>query len=321
VRPQHFAMPEWLNSIVPPGPWNRHGALPYTMMGPFGIPYWSNHADSFVEAPQDSDDEKLSVIQAPRLVTATQDDSAPGVSLKKHEASLADEDEVGAPVADSLAKIVEKIWNRSNKEEIKDLYGAHRRPVNTPSLQKVTLDSDIAMGLSDKSRAKRTDALLHSINNAIAKSAIVITEIMDRNLKAPKSPDTCQFTVDQGIEAMKMLSYATSMLHSTRRDQIKQILDPAVRHQLCKNNTIESTNASHQLFGGDLQKQAKEAKDSKTLLLKKDFLFKGYRSPLQPPYWSANQNRGRGDYYNNYNKAPQPVNSYRGRTQRPLGRC
>ena len=69
-----------------------------------------------------------------------------------------------------------------------------------------------------------------------------------------------QDTADTVISSLKMLSHGAALLHNARRDQFKQFLDPGVlrRMQQPQAKPLKNTNTSHQLFGGELQKQAKE---------------------------------------------------------------
>lgn len=257
----NFQLPHWMHCNVPPGPWSGMPMpMPYNYMAPpyafgHGFQAWNNdqgapQSEDAADSSEDVDEELSLTVQTPKTTVAT-------VSLDKHAEALSTDDEVGPAVSESLANVIGKIWDRNHKEEIKDLYAEHKRPANIPSLQKVALDEDIAIGLSDKSKAKRTDALLHSVNNALVKVAVAFTKVIEQNMISPENTDIRQKTVDQSIAGVKMLAYATSLLHTTRREQIKQVLDPGLKQKL-KKNSIEATNASHQLFGGDLQKIAKE---------------------------------------------------------------
>ena len=171
--------------------------------------------------------------------------------------------DVGPSVEASVAKTVERAWNRTHKEDLKEMYLANKRPANTPSLVKVTLDDELAAGIGEKfPRAKRADAIMNSVNNAMVKTAICITKVLDLNMTNMPSQATAQAVNDKATEALKMLAYGTSQLHHARRDHIKNLLDPSVKQQITRNKGLAVTNSSHQLFGGDLHKQAKEGQFS-----------------------------------------------------------
>lgn len=77
---------------------------------------------------------------------------------------------------------------------------------------------------------------------------------------ADKQQDLRQLMVDKSIEAIKMLSYTASMTHHIRKEQLRFVIDPGLRNRICRKKPAElqEINATHLLFGGDLQKQAKE---------------------------------------------------------------
>ena len=52
------------------------------------------------------------------------------------------ETDVGPDISKYLAALLENLWSKSHKEKIKDLYAANKRPQNTPSLEKVSLEDD-----------------------------------------------------------------------------------------------------------------------------------------------------------------------------------
>jgi len=200
------------------------------------------------------------IICQPKPSTAAASPSAPGtgVSLAAHVAAITTEEDVGPKVGEDLAKLAELIWSKPQKEDIRDLYTTDKRPQNTPSLQKVQLDDDICAGLADKSKARRSDAVFASINTARTKPAVCLTSPIEVNQKDADQPGISQRSADHAVNGLKILSYATHLLHQVRRDQLKYVLDPAIRQKLGKNKSLSEINESHQLFGGDTQKQAKE---------------------------------------------------------------
>ena len=238
--------------VCPPwmGPYASYGQYGYWQPGP----YDQNWAE-------ESDDEITEVAAAP---SATQKETPkevkeqdPEVSIVKHLETMNAETDVGPDISKDLAALIENLWSKSHKEEIKDLYAANKRPQNTPSLEKVALDDDLAAGISYKSKARRTDLTLHSVQGAMVKTAICLTRLADRNFtKDPMASK--QDTIDTAISGIKMLAHATSMLMQARREQFKSMLDPALLQQMSKSKALQASNTTHQLFGGELQKQAKE---------------------------------------------------------------
>lgn len=163
-------------------------------------------------------------------------------------------------MSQELAELIEKLWN-SPVTDIKSIYETCRRPANTPSLQPVTLDDELKAALPDKSRIKRLDGSLAAVNKNVSKAAVATTKIIEL-LMTSDSAESRQQAVDQTIDLIQILSYGNSSLHSIRKEQMKPALDPAVRSKLCKTRAVEEINTSHQLFGGDIQKQVKEGEAS-----------------------------------------------------------
>lgn len=119
------------------------------------------------------------------------------------------------------------------------------------------LDDEIVAVLGN-TKNKRIDATLASVNNSMTKTAVCLARLIDVNHLKADQPGTSQQSADLAVHALKMLAYGTSLLHSARKDQLKYVLDLSLRQKLGQNKSLQDINESHQLFGGDLQKQAKE---------------------------------------------------------------
>lgn len=252
-------LPPWLNSQTPPGPWQM---IYPPWMGPYGYAnYWQGNQD-WAE-PEGEDDvtescDPVFTTQDPKEISSDTGVTEPNeVSILKHLQSLNAEDDTGPPINKDLASLIESLWNKSHREDIKELYGANKRPQNTPSLEKVSLDDDLAAGIPFKARARRTDITLHAVQGAIVKTAISLTRLADRNFSKDEKASK-QDTIDTAVTSIKILSHATSLLLQARREQFKSMLDPGLLQQISKNKSLQAANSTHQLFGGELQKQAKE---------------------------------------------------------------
>ena len=93
------------------------------------------------------------------------------------------DEDVAPNVWPNVASLVETTWGKQHKDNIKQIYDSHKRPNNTPSFQKVVLDSELDSVLGDRyPRSKRTDATLQAIGNAISKAAVCLTEILHTNM-------------------------------------------------------------------------------------------------------------------------------------------
>ena len=184
------------------------------------------------------------------------------VSLEKHLKLLNKDNEVGPPVHDNIATYVEGVWNSINKDELRPLYDISRRPQNTPSLQKVDLDEELMTNLSSSRKPKdiaikKADLQLRHIHTAFVKAATSMAQMADLAYSAPKDQDVRQTMLDKSCEVIRILAYGASQVHPIRRNNIKPRLIQPLRQRLDKTS-LQATNNSHFLFGGDLHKQAKD---------------------------------------------------------------
>ena len=245
-------LPAWLNDPSPPGPWHRRPQSPPR-----------NPIDS--SDPDDSDVEIEHVVNAAPPITEGL--RKKDICLDEFMEQIVAEEDVGPNVWPELAKLVEGCWGKHHKEEFKKVCETHKTPGNTPSLQKVVLDPELEAVLGDRyPRAKRTDTALQTIGGVISKTATCLTEVLHMNM-SDMSPETATKKImTTCFDALRILAHGHAKLQHTRRDVIKFTLDPAVSRSLNKNASIENSNATHKLFGGDVHKQAKEGQCFSTVI-------------------------------------------------------
>ena len=250
----------------------------------------------------------------------------PGVSLAKYQKLVADDEGVGPPVKTTVADLASKIWNKSVKDDIKELYATHSRPENVPCLQKVGLDEDVLDFVP--AQVKNHDFALKGLNNAFTHAAIVATKIIDTCMSAGQDTDIRQRVLDMAVDNLRIASYGAQSTHSIRTEQIRPLIHPSVKNQLKRKVTLEDINSSHCLLGGDVQTHMKKgdiatlswlnclfisfvvitqisyltflfsAKDGQGII-KQTFLaqgYRGHRSPLTAAY--GQQSRGYKSHYN-----------------------
>ena len=233
-------LPSWLNEPTPPGPWHRRDRRPE--LRPLTSSDSEVEIDPIIHAPPPAEGMRMK-----------------NICLDEFMEKIATDEDVGPNVWPELAKLVEGCWSKHHKEDFKKICDEHKTPGNTPSLQKVLLDPELEAVLGDRyPRSKRTDTALQTIGGAISKAAICFTEILHVNM-SDVSPETAtKKTMAACFDALRILAHSHAKLQHTRRDVIKFSLDPAVSRSLNKNASIENSNATHKLFGGDVHKQAKE---------------------------------------------------------------
>ena len=187
--PQH-----WLNAKTPPGPWHeqarpgiQHDRRQYQRPRQF-LNLLKDDSDSAEDSEHDLSPVESSVssrsrysrggprgqplILAPPQVEVEVPTVPMGlpseVSLEKHLQNLTKQDDFGPPVHETIATIAEGTWNSENKELLKSLLEATKRPSNTPSLQKVDVDDELMMNLMT-SRSINSDVTSRIIDGIQAK--------------------------------------------------------------------------------------------------------------------------------------------------------
>ena len=295
--PQPNAFPQWLNSNVPPGPWQhcpsnmQRKAMSMNLLrdddsdSSDGDDNESDEDGSYASSrsqfsrdfrpppsymgqpthgpamPQAQTNTAMAMPQTQaQMNTAMVQNN--GVSLEKHLRGLTKDHSAGPEVHDFIATFVAGTWNSSSKEDVKALYEQAKRPANIPCLQKIDMDEELMVNLMASRRPKdiqmkKLDWQLKSVHTAFLKSAMMMTEIANLAFTAGKDVDIRQAVLDKSCETLQILSYGAAQVHPIRRNNVKARLHSSLRQRLHKTS-LEHTNNSHFLFGGDLNKQAKE---------------------------------------------------------------
>ena len=240
-------LPEWLSRNSPPGPWDNDHSSQIQ-------PITSSDSEPELMEPD---------FQAPPMPREPQGMRKKDFSLDEFMQAIVSDEDVGPNVWPDVAALVEGCWGKPHKDDIKNIYDGHKRPGNTPSLQKVVLDPELDAVLGERyPKSKRTDASLQAIGAAVSKAAICITEILHTNMSDISQEQATKDTMAKCFDAMRILAHGHAKVQHSRRELIKWSLDPAISKSLNRNASIENSNASHKLFGGDVHKQAKDGKPS-----------------------------------------------------------
>ena len=111
---------------------------------------------------------------------------------------------------------------------------------------------------------RKADRRARNIQQASQKATFRMLKVCDKLVD--QQPSTDKDTLAANIDAIVLLGHAVGEPSRLRREQIKQVLK-AEFHSLC-SQANESTSRSELLFGADLAKQERDAKD--TNILRKD---------------------------------------------------
>ena len=174
--------------------------------------------------------------------------------------SLSDEDEsTSSNVEPKLADIAMKRWRKKlNSEKLKSISDKYQRPANCTSMTGIKCNPEIWSQLS--STKKRTDLQLHNIQQIVLKSAVATLQTTNA-LATSKSDDDYSQLLSQSVDTVALLAHAHSQLSQVRRDQIKPIL----KQEYSTICSAEIQPDSKWLFGSDLAKALKDAKEASTI--------------------------------------------------------
>ena len=168
-----------------------------------------------------------------------------------------DEELVGAKINQRLANIASKRWGITlPNDKLKVLLAKHAKPENCPDITTVRLNPKIWDQMNNF-RCK-ADLRVSNIQQALQKATFGILKVCDKSVD--QQPSTDKETLAANIDAIALLGHAVRELSRLRREQIKPALK-AEFHSL-RSQANESTSRSDLLFGADLAKQVRDAKDT-----------------------------------------------------------
>ena len=156
-----------------------------------------------------------------------------------------------------MANIACKRWGITlPNNKLKALLAKHAKPENCPDITTVGVNPEIWDQMNNF-RCK-ADLRVSNIQQALQKATFGILKVCDKLVD--QQPSTDKETLAANIDAIVLLGHAAGKLSRLRREQIKPALK-AEFHSLC-SQANESTSRSDLLFGADLAKQVRDAKDT-----------------------------------------------------------
>ena len=252
-----------------------------------------------------SDNDSLSDI---KLLTEHQSEvndhglDEPNQKLLKELAESLDQNEVmGPPVQDQLAAIANKRWGKHlDPEKIKSLTELYKRPENCPDIGPIKVNNEIWTQLTPSKR--KADLKLSNIQQTVRKVAVTILQTADELLPKTKE-EVNKNLATRSVDAIAMLGHISHELSRTRREQIR----PTLKSEYASICTADITNRPL-LFGPDLTKQLKEAKDTNVISQSlTNNSKKNYNIPRGrgKQYDNKRYNYPSSNQYNKYNKGPR----------------
>ena len=178
-------------------------------------------------------------------------------NFKCLEADFTDNELVGAKINQRLANIASKRWGITlPNNKLKALLAKHAKRENCPDITTVRVNPEIWDQMINFRR--NTDLRVSNIQPALQKATFGILTVCHKLVD--QQPSTDKETLASNIDAIVLLGHASGELSHLHREQITSALK-AKFHLLC-SQANESSSPSDLLFGADLTKQVRDAKDT-----------------------------------------------------------
>ena len=170
--------------------------------------------------------------------------------------SLDDDEAVGEKVDTKLADIAQKRWGKKLKpDKLKAILEKYKCPENCRTLSIAKVNPEIWAKLA---RGKKgNDLQLQYIQNTLLKATLATLHIANALIGAEIKENSSQ-VITQSVDSIAMLGHAVSQLSQFRRHQIK----PALKSEYSAICELEEQTDSKFLFGDDLAKNMKDAKEA-----------------------------------------------------------
>lgn len=234
---------------------------------------------------------------------AEKPDAGPEDFIKSLEAEFSESVPVGPKVNDSLANIAKKRWGIIlPNEKLKPLLEKHAQPENC-QLHVAQVNKEIWEQLEN--HQKKADKRLQNIQESLQKASFALLKSTEPLIG--KTSDEDKKALSQNIDAIALLGHAAGDITCLRRERIKPLLKPEYA-SLCSKESNEKD--SKYLFGDDLAKQVRDAKETSAIGKKLGVFTHKKPIGVNRPYYnkhdprdSRNISSGKG-YYNqdHYNK-------------------
>ncbi|XP_068670535.1 uncharacterized protein [Montipora foliosa] len=179
--------------------------------------------------------------------------------LKELEAALHDADKKGLKIQQQLADIAVKRWGKKmNAEKVSSILAKHVQPENCEELNIPRVNPEIWATLNAFKR--KADLRFANMQQLLQKATVALLSTCNKLLAVKSQVETKEMLTDS-VDAIALVGHVASELSALRREHLKPSLRPEF-HAICANN---ATTTSTLLFGDDLAKQIRDAKETNRL--------------------------------------------------------
>ena len=206
----------------------------------------------------DDDDVEQLLAEPPARATVPDNTNVSGEDelLTELVASLQEGDTKGPKVQQQLADIAIKRWGtKLQSDKISSILGKHLQPENCEDMAIGRVNPEIWTPLNAAKR--KADLRLANMQQALQKATFAIVTTCDKLLAVKPQMDTKDMVTDS-IDAIALVGHVVLEISSIRREQLR----PSLKHEfqtICSNSVPPSSKL---LFGDDLAKQIRDAKET-----------------------------------------------------------
>ena len=224
-----------------------------------GEPTKRHRTESSCTKEEDSDIEDL--LSSPKKVSDAEHTDRPDHDeiLLDIEQEYLEGDSTGPPIKSRLANIINKRFaSLLSTDKMKEKETKYDRPENCDKLVVPAVNTEIFRKLSHSQ--KQRDVRFQSIQRAITKSAIAISELTEALLSSKNGNKSVDYNelIRKSTDAIAFMGHASVGLSYRRRDLLHPALPSNVARQLCSAD-VEITN---NLFGDDLAKTIRNIREA-----------------------------------------------------------
>ena len=210
--------------------------------------------------------------------------------LTELSAGLIEDEKKGPKVTKQLADIVNKRWAKKlAPEKITSILEKYSQPENCSEVTVTRVNPEIWAPLNAAQR--KADLRMANLQQALQKATFATVMTTDKLLGMKNDPKntSLQFNelITNNVDVVALLGHAAHELSHLRREKLKPALKPAY-HALCSSETL--TASTKYLFGDDLAKQIRDAKETNRIGNAVGSSKNDYRPMHRDPSWPNRRN-------------------------------
>ncbi|XP_068756611.1 uncharacterized protein [Montipora capricornis] len=187
-----------------------------------------------------------------------------------------DDDATGGKIVQQLADIATKRWGKKlSSDKLKTLLDKYKRPENCEDIKATKVNPEIWKQLSPNKR--KVDLQLSNMQQVVRKVTFATLQTTNALLQNT-TVSTNSNLIIQFVDVVALLGHVNTQLAQFRREQIK----PTLKQEYSTICSAEIPLTSQYLFGDELAKQLRDAKESRIC----GSLFTATPLHREPPFWS-----------------------------------